>query len=135
MIFTMTHKYDLDQGRYSILACQDIQWWVMEREWKHNRRNVSCVPRDSYALESHSSTKYPDTWALIGPGVSHWEEEGIPRFACVLHRAVFPTDLEGCLTVCKSVDAYGMAIDAERAMHEFRAEMHRATGSIKILMQ
>ena len=135
MILTMTQMFDVHGGRYSILAHAAWQCWVMEREWKFTRRNVSCVPRDEYLLEPHSTEKYPRTWALLGSGVSHSEIEGVPRYACVLHKAIFPSDLEGCLTLAKSISCYGAAHGPREAMDEFRELVSKATGPVKILMQ
>jgi hypothetical protein len=135
MILTMTKMFDMRQGRYSILAYGPMSWWIMEREWAFNRPNVSCVPRDEYLLEPHSSEKYPDTWALIGDGVSHYQQQGIPRFACVLHSAVYPTDLEGCLSPCLSLNTNGVALGGRESMDDLRDLFDSATGPIKILMQ
>ncbi len=131
----MTHTHDMLNGRYSVLANGDWQCWTMEREWKWNRRNNSCVPRDEYLLDPHSSDKYPNTWALIGDGVSHYQEPNVPRFACVFHKATFPFDLKGCVTLAKSISAYGAAHGTREAMDEFRELMSKATGPVKILMQ
>ena len=135
MILTMTHMFDLMGGRYSLLACGDEQWWVMERGWDFNRRNVSCVPRDEYSLVEHDTTKYPGTWAFIGDGVSHWDEPGIPRFACVIHSAVFPSDLQGCFAPAKAIGARGMTIDSRSATDELLALLEAADRPIKVLMQ
>lgn len=134
MILTQTLMFDLDRGRYSILAYEDHQFWIMEREWKFNRRNVSCVPRDEYTLERHSSPKYPDTWAVIGDGVAHYASENKPRFACVVHQAVFPTDLEGCLAPALSIGAAGEALGSREAMDKLRLLLDREENH-KILMQ
>ena len=135
MIFTMTKMFDMRQGRYSILALGDFSCWIMERDWLFNRPNVSCVPRDEYTLERHSSEKYPDTWALIGDGVSHHQTKGIPRFACVLHQAVYPIDLEGCLAPCLSINTTGVALGAREAMDDLRELLHSASTPIRVLMQ
>lgn len=115
MILTMTLIFDLDRGRYSILAGDDWQLWIMEREWKFNRPHVSAVPRDEYTLERHNGTKYKNTWALIGDGVGHHASEGKPRSACVIHKALWPTDLEGCLAAAYSIGTSGEAIDSDEA--------------------
>lgn len=134
MILTMTKMYDYWGGRYSILAYHSERWWVMEREWQFNQRNVSCVPRDEYTLEEHSSKKYPHTWALIGDAVGHFANENKPRYACVMHTAVYPSDLEGCLTVCHSIGAAGAAIGAREAWDSVTKLFDSASEPIKILM-
>ena len=135
MILTMTRMFDMRGGRYSILSDGTLTWWVMEREWLLNRRNESCVPRDEYTLEPHRSAKYPDTWAFIGDAVSHYSKAGIPRFACVMHKAIYPSSLEGCFTPCVSIGATGEAVDAPRAMSEVRELFKKAAEPIKVLMQ
>jgi hypothetical protein len=117
---------DFRGGRYSILSTGDWSVWLMERAWNFNKRNESCVPRDEYELQPHNTPKYPDTYALIGTGVSHGPQQGVPRFACVLHAATFPTDLEGCLTPCRAIGAVGQAMDARRAMDELRERLDAA---------
>jgi len=135
MILTMTKMFDMKDGRYSILAWEGHSWWVMERSWDFNKPNVSCVPRDEYTLESHSSQKYPNTWAIVGDGVSHLPTEGIPRFACVLHTAVYPMDLQGCLAPARAITSSGHTIDSRVAMDEIRELLNSATGPIKVMMQ
>jgi hypothetical protein len=135
MILTMIEMYAMRQGRYSILSYLDKSWWVMEREYVSNLPNISSVPRGLYTLESHSTKKYPHTWALIGLTVSHGPMVGIPRYACVLHRGTYPIDLQGCLTVCKSISPTGYAIESMTAMGEFRALLSTASEPIQLLMQ
>jgi hypothetical protein len=131
----MTKQFDMRGGRYSVLSDGSDTWWVMEREWLFNRSGESCVPRDEYTLEPHSSDRYPNTFAVIGDGVSHYKEVGIPRFACVFHQAVFPADLEGCLSPCRGIMANGSTFDSARAMNEVRELFRSAIKPIKILMQ
>ena len=95
-VLTLTHMFDHWGGRYSLLCDSDsFMTWVMEREWRFNQRHVSCVPRDEYVLEPHDGGKYKNTYALVGDGVAHWPHEGKPRYACVIHPAVYPSDLQG----------------------------------------
>lgn len=139
-VLTMTLKFQENRGVYSILSntSGSLFMWVMEREWKHNQRSASCVPRDEYVFERHHGTKYPDTFALVGDGVGHLKSEGKPRFACCLHSAVFPTDLEGCLSGALSIGAAGNANGSEEATQALRAYLDQHTTEdrrVKVLMQ
>lgn len=137
MIWTMTHAFDLLNGRYSILSgpgTDPFRCWIMEREWKFNEPNVSCVPRDEYTLQRHDGTNYQGTWALIGDGVGHGPDEGKPRFACVFHAATWPIQLKGCCAPAKSIAASGMAIDSPEVLETLLGILDRED-SHRILMQ
>lgn len=125
MILTLTEMFVMDGGKYSILGYNNERLWVMERAWKFNERNVSCVPRDEYRLEKHNTEKYPNTYALIGTGVSHGKEKDVPRFACVIHSAVYPMDLQGCLAPCESVNHHGMTVGSREATVKLLAELNK----------
>jgi hypothetical protein len=135
-VLTMTYKFTMLGGQYSILADhENLRLWVMEPEWHYNRRHVSSIPRDEYVLEEHNGAKYKNTFAVIGDGVGHWESEGKPRYACVFHQAVFPSDLTGCLAPAKSIGPVGQAIGSREATEELLAYLDLREGPIKILCQ
>lgn len=137
MILTMTHMFDLLNGRYSILSGPGIdpfRCWIMEREWKFNEPNVSCVPRDEYVLQRHDGVKYSNTWALIGDCVGHFADEDKPRYACVLHDAKWPTELRGCLAPARSIGHSGMAVDSVGILEEL-IDMLNVHDTHQILMQ
>ncbi len=88
----------LDNLTRGVLLVAGQVYYTTERPWLDNEPNVSCVPVGSYRLEPHSSDRYPDTWALVGETVAHYDERpGIPRFTCLLHVANEPIDVEGCI--------------------------------------
>lgn len=135
-VLTLTTKFEMLGGRYSILSDEaHLQMWVMERSWAYNKRNVSCIPRDEYRVEKHNGTKYKGTYALIGDGVSHEEQDGVPRFACVFHRSVFPSGLQGCLCPCESIDSSGHSNKAQEALQRLIEYFDKQTTDIKILCQ
>lgn len=103
---------DLD-ATWGRLTCGLEMFFTAERAWRYNRRFQSCIPDGSYNLVSHDSDKYPRSWALVGPGVSHVEMPGIARYTCLLHVANWPWELEGCIAPGSSIrwmeDAQGRA--------------------------
>ena len=138
LVCTLTHKFDDWGGRFSILSMpgrtiDDI--WIMEREWKNNQPSISCVPRDEYSIEKHNGVKYTGTFAVIGDGVSHFRDDGKPRFSCVFHKAVLPSDLAGCLAPARSISAGGIAVGSEDATLALLKAWNDHDGSIKLLCQ
>lgn len=117
MQLVATRKFEDFGGVYSLLEWGDLSLWLMEREWNGNRRNVSCVPRGEYKLVRHHGTKYPDTWALVGLTVGGGVHaiQGKSRYACVIHSAAFPSDLEGCLAPAEAIGSHGVAINSKQA--------------------
>lgn len=124
MILTMTEMYSMAGGRYSIIAYGAVRFWIMERAWDFNRSGTG-VPKDEYRLERHNGGKYKDTWALIGDGVSHFQTPGIPRFACVIHPADYPSNLKGCLAAALGITAQGTTIDSDKATAMLLADLDR----------
>ena len=120
--------FDDFNGKYSLLEADGLSLWLMEREWNGNRRNISCVPRGEYQLVRHHGTKYPNTWALVGSTVAGGVSPAVgkSRNACVLHKARFPSDLEGCLCVSKSVSAWGEALEVAAAWDQLRRQLASA---------
>ena len=120
----MTEMYSMAGGRFSILAYGEVRCWVMEREWQFNRPGTG-VPKDEYRLERHNGTKYKDTWALIGDGVSHMQTPGIPRYACVIHAASYPSNLKGCLAPATGITPHGLTVNSEKATAMLLADLGR----------
>ena len=124
MILTMTEMFSMAGGRFSILAYGDVRCWIMEREWQFNRPGTG-VPKDEYRLERHDGVKYKGTFALIGDGVSHFKTLGIPRYACVIHSAGYPTNLKGCLAPAIGIGPHGTTIDSDEATAKLLADLDR----------
>ncbi len=93
---------DATWGRLSCVGTETTLFTV-ERPWVFNRRFNSCIPDGLYGLERHDSTKFPQSWAMVGPGVSHQEEPGTPRYACLIHAANWRFQLEGCIAPGESI--------------------------------
>ena len=128
MQLVASQMFDDFGGKFSLLEAGDVSLWIMEREWNGNRRNVSCVPRGAYELVRHHGTKYPDTWALKGLTVAGGAlpDRTKARFACVIHAAKHPTDLEGCLAPAEAIDSHGQAINSHLATASLLAILETA---------
>ena len=75
----------------------------IERPWKNNEDDTSCIPDGDYQLVPHKG-KYGRVWAFVGETVSHYEEPGKARFACLIHNANWADQLEGCLAIGRGVN-------------------------------
>ena len=100
-----------DFGEEGVLSRWKLgKWecWGLECPWMDNAPFKSCIPAGSYRLEPHDGDKYKHTLAFVSDslGVAHWPTEGVPRYACVIHRARNASHLTGCL-------APGMSIGLE----------------------
>jgi len=57
-----------------------------------------CISPGTYGLEPHHGPMQKDTWALVGPGVSHSPRPG-NRSAILIHSGNTVADSEGCILV------------------------------------
>ena len=61
----------------------------LERGWRNNENNVSCIPEGTYTLKKERSPKFKRML---------WEIYGVPgRSECKFHAANYWKDLNGCI--------------------------------------
>jgi len=87
-------------GTFGQLDIGVYKFFTVEREWADNKPFVSCIPAGEYELEEHSSTQYPNTYALIGETVSHYSSDKA-RSVCLFHAANWPDEVQGCIGIGK----------------------------------
>lgn len=64
-------------------------YFTVERPWRNNKVNISCIPDGEYTVKRVDSPKF-------GPGM--WEVVDVSdRTHIILHVANFPNDVEGCI--------------------------------------
>lgn len=64
---------------------------TLERGWKDNQSNISCVPKGEYELRLEHSPKFRKKL---------WELYGVPnRAECKLHAANYWRELNGCIAL------------------------------------
>ncbi len=98
MKLTLQRFLQDDDGTFGILTIGELQLYTVEREWRDNEPNISCVPADDYEMVPHSG-KYADTWALVGETVSHYPETSAARSTCVFHVGNRWMDVRGCVAI------------------------------------
>lgn len=70
--------------------------FTVERPWVNNTPFKSCVPPGEYELIWHDSLRWGNRLHLQGEHVSIRKSHKA-RWACLLHPANFPTEVEGCV--------------------------------------
>lgn len=96
----------------------------LERGWRDNKRNVSCIPEGMYTLKKEWSPRFKmDLWEIYGV-------EG--RSECKFHAANYWHDLNGCIApgiAVKDIDRDGrLDVTSSRASLE---RFHAAMGDDK----
>lgn len=71
--------------------------FTMEPGW--NDKEFPHIDAGEYQLEPHSGPAFKDTWALVGPGVSHYKTPGVLRSAILLHAGNLDEETKGCILV------------------------------------
>jgi len=84
-IGTLTMRYE-DKV---IFSCK-----TLEPKWDGNKKNVSCIPPGEYAVETYSSSKYPNVY----------EVQNVPgRSKILFHAGNYYSNTEGCILVGEKI--------------------------------
>jgi hypothetical protein len=95
------------------LTINDEVFWIAERPWRGNKKNVSCVPVGEYICNRYKSKKFGETFQLMG----------VPNRTYILfHVGNYPEkDSQGCLLVGDKLMAGTPAVgSSKKAMTRFR---------------
>lgn len=90
-------------GTYGRIHFGDTYVNTIEAPWNDNRPFVSCIPYGIYELVPFTSSKHGETYALQSADAGVWVSEVDmkknlgQRFACILHSANVPGQLQGCI--------------------------------------
>jgi len=94
-----------------------------EQPWANNKPFHSCVPAGEYQVVPWKSDRFGDVVALFSPALSvYLHESDIPqntsgRFACLIHNANWPSQVEGCIAVGEQivpVEPYGLGVSCSK---------------------
>ena len=92
----------------------------MERGWRNNESNVSCVPTGSYPLKLEYSSRFK---------TKLWELKDVPnRSECKFHAANYWFQLNGCIALGQRLidmnkDGYCDITNSKATMNEFQDAM------------
>jgi len=89
MVYLERFAY-LESGTLGKLTVGPWSCYTIERPWKDNEPNVSCIPEGTYKCEPFSGDRFKDVVQILDvPG----------RTFILFHVANFPHDIEGCIGV------------------------------------
>lgn len=82
--------------------------YSIEQNWLHNQPFLSCVPDGVYELVEFESEKYGSTFAIYNPDRDVYVNKGdmandTDRYACLLHKANWAHELQGCIAFGQTV--------------------------------
>ena len=103
----------LPEATLGKLTIKDNTFWIAERPWRGNKKEVSCIPTGSYTCKSYTSKRFGKTF----------EVTDVPdRTYILFHVGNFPEkDSHGCLLVGSSLMANTPAVaSSKKAMTKFR---------------
>lgn len=95
-----------DNGTFGKWYTDDGEFicYSVEKRWRDNRPNISCVPEGTYGLREYQSPRFGLSLALVNhdlgvgivPGESH-------RSMILIHAANKPSELQGCIAPASSL--------------------------------
>lgn len=118
-------------GTFGQLKVGGHVYATVEREDLDNAPSVSCIPTGIYQLVPHqSSTKNKQLngqcYAMVNEelGIYHYPDVKAKRYACLIHIANWPHELEGCIApgLHYHPDKWGVASSTD-AMREIIAQL------------
>ncbi|MBT6026390.1 MAG: hypothetical protein HOH12_14165 [Gammaproteobacteria bacterium] len=87
MVYLERFAY-LDSGTLGKVWVGDWSCYTIERPWKNNASNVSCIPEGEYKCEPFTGTRFQDVVQILD----------VPdRTFILFHVANFPHDVQGCI--------------------------------------
>ena len=117
--FKLVRVAYIPDGTFGVLFDEDTPFCLtLEREWKNNEKNISCIPRGEYLCGRVQSPKFGDTFEVCD----------VPQRTDILfHKGNIEDDSEGCIIVGEQYHKYkGKAsIKASReGFAEFKQRTH-----------
>lgn len=100
---------------------------AIERPWKKNAHEVSCIPEGTYKLAPHHTEHWPDVIELLDvPG----------RTGILIHPANLASELRGCIApgMHHGDSLINPMVMGSRAAMAMVLEWHR-TGSIELVIR
>lgn len=135
--YVLKRRY-FEAGTYSILYRQDGSkvCCVVEKAWRNNEPNQSCIPEGTYDLYPHQSPKFGECYALekLSLGVTR-DGSGL-RSYILIHKANTPSELEGCLAPgveFGTVNGEWGVLNSTAAFNALMTELAGETASLTIV--
>ena len=116
--FTLRRIAYISDGTFAVLFDGDIPFCLtLEREWRDNEKNVSCIPRGKYICKRVSSPKFGDTFEVC-------DVSG--RSDILFHKGNIEDDSHGCIIVGEQFHKFKEKISLKASREGF-AEFKQRT--------
>lgn len=103
----------------------------LERGWRNNKSNVSCIPIGIYPMTLEYSSRFKkELWEI---------KEVVGRSECKFHSASFFYDLQGCISLGDSIahinkDNYRDLLNSRGTMRKFHKALEGCT-NVKLIVK
>ncbi|MCD6379149.1 hypothetical protein J7M07_01725 [bacterium] len=78
-------------GMFGVLLYQGVPFALtLEREWKNNQKNISCIPPGGYKCQRIKSHKFGDTFEVM---------DVLGRSHILFHKGNLQDDSHGCILI------------------------------------
>lgn len=117
MIIRLLRVSSRTDGTFGVLFADDLPFALtVERPWKFNQQNQSCIPVGSYKCRRYSSDRFPHTWQVMDvPG----------RTAILFHQGNVASESLGCIIVGGRFEVFGKVCGLVQSAEEFKEFMSR----------
>ena len=111
--------------------------FTLERPWRDNKRNVSCVPEGEYDMAPYISQRHGKTWALVSwccfANSAHTLAH--QRWGILFHPANNVAELQGCVapgTRCFLEKDTATVLGSRHAMNLLRSRLTPTEHTLQI---
>lgn len=112
----------IPDGTFGVLFDEDIPFCLtLEREWRNNEKNVSCIPGGLYLCKRVQSPKFGDTFKVLHVS---------GRSDILFHKGNIEDDSHGCILVGEQYHKYKGKISIKASRQGF-AEFKKRTKDLE----
>ena len=113
--FKLIRVASLADGTFGVLLDDNVPFCVtLERPWKDNQRNISCIPKGGYICKRIMSPKFGDTFEVqLVPDRSH----------ILFHKGNLKEDTHGCIILgemFEPLNEQNAVLSSGKAFKEFK---------------
>ena len=98
-ILTLNRFYINNKVTIGRIKISNQAFCTIERGWKDNQVNVSCIPEGEYSIYPHKSPKFGDVYIIFGGTVGYSVSDTVKRTHCLIHVGNSIEDVNGCIAL------------------------------------
>jgi len=119
-ILTLKRVSYISDGTFGVLFDGKIPFCLtLEREWKNNEENISCIPTGIYICKRVDSPKFGDTFEVCDvPGRTH----------ILFHKGNIEDDSHGCIITGEEYGEYKGKVAIKSSGKGFTEFLYRTDG-------